>query len=166
MLALTSIGPAGERWECDQPLCHAMALGDVNIQLGPSAGDRCVYVLHPAQTLPHITRSIHVALAPHTAAPHGLHPSPCTHTRTPPQNIPSIDVWISSPVRSKKPVLMNTIRSLAWRMHSLRLTVVRRSSSIMPTCRVYSEEGGGGEHENVYSRSRYTSERGGVRPPY
>ena len=44
----------------------------------------------------------------------------------------SIEVWISSPVRSRKPVLMNTTRSLAARMHSLRLTVVRRSSSMMP----------------------------------
>ena len=34
----------------------------------------------------------------------------------------SIEVWISSPVRSRKPVLMKTTRSLAARMHSLRLT--------------------------------------------
>ncbi len=44
----------------------------------------------------------------------------------------SIDVCISSPVRSRKPVLMNTTRRRARRMHSLRLTVVRRSSSMMP----------------------------------
>ena len=42
-------------------------------------------------------------------------------------------VWISSPVRSKKPVLMNTTRSFAARIHSFKLTEVRRSSSIMPT---------------------------------
>ena len=46
-------------------------------------------------------------------------------------------VWISSPVRSKKPVLMNTTRSFAARMHSFRLTVVRRSSSMMPILRVF-----------------------------
>ena len=45
----------------------------------------------------------------------------------------SIDVCSSSPVRSRKPVLMNTTRSEAARIHSLRLTVVRRSSSIIPT---------------------------------
>ncbi len=44
----------------------------------------------------------------------------------------SIEVWISSPVRSRKPVLMNTTRSLAAAMQALRLTVVRRSSSMMP----------------------------------
>ena len=44
----------------------------------------------------------------------------------------NMEVWISSPVRSKKPVLMNTTRSLAERIHSFRLTVVRRSSSMMP----------------------------------
>ncbi|MNL46031.1 hypothetical protein D3C87_1687150 [compost metagenome] len=48
----------------------------------------------------------------------------------------SIDVWISSPVRSRKPVLMNTTRSLAALMQALRLTVVRRSSSMIPTFRV------------------------------
>ena len=43
-----------------------------------------------------------------------------------------IEVWISSPVRSRKPVLMNATRDLAARMHSARFTVVRRSSSMMP----------------------------------
>ena len=47
----------------------------------------------------------------------------------------SIEVWISSPVRSRKPVLMNTMRSAAARMQALRLTVVRRSSSMMPILR-------------------------------
>ena len=45
----------------------------------------------------------------------------------------SIEVWISSPVRSRNPVLMNTTRSAAALMHAFRLTVVRRSSSMMPT---------------------------------
>ncbi len=49
----------------------------------------------------------------------------------------SIEVWISSPVRSRKPVLMKTTRSFAARMHSLRLTVVRRSSSMMPIFSVF-----------------------------
>src|SRR3954466_7890950 len=49
----------------------------------------------------------------------------------------SIDVWISSPVRSRKPVLMNTTRSAAARMAALRLVVVRRSSSMMPILRVW-----------------------------
>ena len=44
----------------------------------------------------------------------------------------SIEVWISSPVRSRKPVLIKKTRERAARMHSLRLTVVRRSSSMMP----------------------------------
>ena len=44
----------------------------------------------------------------------------------------SIEVWISSPVRSRKPVLMNTTRSFAAWMHAFRLTEVRRSSSMMP----------------------------------
>ena len=48
----------------------------------------------------------------------------------------SMEVWISSPVRSRKPVLMKTTRSLAARMQALRLTVVRRSSSMMPILRV------------------------------
>ena len=46
-------------------------------------------------------------------------------------------VCISSPVRSRNPVLMKNTRSLAARMHSLRLTVVRRSSSMMPIFRVW-----------------------------
>ena len=45
----------------------------------------------------------------------------------------SIEVWISSPVRSRNPVLMNATRDFAARMHSFRLTVVRRSSSMMPS---------------------------------
>ncbi|MNE09817.1 hypothetical protein D3C80_1025060 [compost metagenome] len=48
----------------------------------------------------------------------------------------SMEVWISSPVRSRKPVLMNTTRSLAALMQALRLIVVRRSSSMIPTFRV------------------------------
>ena len=44
----------------------------------------------------------------------------------------SIEVWISSPVRSRKPVLMKTIRSFAAWMQAARLAEVRRSSSIMP----------------------------------
>mmetsp|Transcript_66366 Transcript_66366/g.191586 ORF Transcript_66366/g.191586 Transcript_66366/m.191586 type:complete len:207 (-) Transcript_66366:1214-1834(-) len=44
----------------------------------------------------------------------------------------SMQVWISSPVRSKKPVLMKNTRSAATRMHSRRFTLVRRSSSMMP----------------------------------
>ena len=49
----------------------------------------------------------------------------------------SIEVWISSPVRSRNPVLMKMIRSDAARIHSLRFTVVRRSSSMMPILRVF-----------------------------
>ena len=49
----------------------------------------------------------------------------------------SIDVWISSPVRSRNPVLMNATRAEAARMHSARLTVVRRSSSMMPSFTVW-----------------------------
>ena len=49
----------------------------------------------------------------------------------------SIEVWISSPVRSRKPVLMKTSRCLAARMHSFRLTLVRRSSSMIPSFTVY-----------------------------
>ena len=48
-----------------------------------------------------------------------------------------IDVWISSPVRSRKPVLMNTTRSAATWMHASRFTVVRRSSSMIPTLIVF-----------------------------
>ncbi len=47
-----------------------------------------------------------------------------------------MEVWISSPVRSRKPVLMKATRSRAASMHALRLTVVRRSSSMMPTLMV------------------------------
>ncbi len=50
----------------------------------------------------------------------------------------SIEVWISSPVRSRKPVLMNTTRFSAALIAALRFTVVRRSSSMMPTLRVFS----------------------------
>ncbi len=50
----------------------------------------------------------------------------------------SMEVWISSPVRSRKPVLMNTTRSTASLMQAARLTVVRRSSSMMPTLSVFS----------------------------
>ncbi|SHZ59297.1 Uncharacterised protein [Mycobacteroides abscessus subsp. abscessus] len=48
----------------------------------------------------------------------------------------SMEVWISSPVRSRNPVLMKTTRSEAALMAAFRLTVVRRSSSMMPTLRV------------------------------
>ena len=41
-------------------------------------------------------------------------------------------VCISSPVRSRKPVLMKKTRSFAARTHSFRFTVVRRSSSMIP----------------------------------
>ncbi len=50
----------------------------------------------------------------------------------------SIEVWISSPVRSRKPVLMKQMRFEAFWMQALRLTVVRRSSSMMPTFMVFS----------------------------
>ena len=43
-----------------------------------------------------------------------------------------IEVWISSPVRSRKPVLMNTTRSFAAKMQAFRLAEVRRSSSMTP----------------------------------
>ena len=49
----------------------------------------------------------------------------------------SIEVWISSPVRSRKPVLMNTIRSLAACTAAARLSEVRRSSSIRPILSVF-----------------------------
>ncbi|MCY1548668.1 hypothetical protein D9M68_847920 [compost metagenome] len=49
----------------------------------------------------------------------------------------SMALCISSPVRSRKPVLMNTTRSLAALMQALRLTEVRRSSSMMPIFRVW-----------------------------
>ncbi|SAL75577.1 hypothetical protein AWB69_09322 [Caballeronia udeis] len=44
----------------------------------------------------------------------------------------SIALCISSPVRSRKPVLMNATRADATAMHACRLTLVRRSSSMMP----------------------------------
>ena len=50
----------------------------------------------------------------------------------------SIEVWISSPVRSRKPVLMNTTRSAAALMQARRFAEVRRSSSMMPTLMVAS----------------------------
>src|SRR5699024_7324227 len=50
----------------------------------------------------------------------------------------SMEAWISSPVRSRKPVLMKTTRSRASAMHAARFTVVRRSSSMMPTLRVFA----------------------------
>jgi len=50
----------------------------------------------------------------------------------------SLDVWISSPVRSRNPVLMNMSLDLTARMHSLRFTVVRRSSSMTPTLTVFT----------------------------
>ena len=49
----------------------------------------------------------------------------------------SIELWISSPVRSRKPVLMKATRFFAARMHSARFTVVRRSSSMMPIFTVW-----------------------------
>ena len=46
-------------------------------------------------------------------------------------------VWISSPVRSRKPVLMKAMRwRTAW-MVAARLADVRRSSSITPTLTVW-----------------------------
>ena len=48
-----------------------------------------------------------------------------------------IEVWISSPVRSRKPVLMNTMRSFTAWMQAARLAEVRRSSSITPTLIVW-----------------------------
>ena len=44
----------------------------------------------------------------------------------------SIAVWISSPVRSRKPVLMKHTRSEAASMQAIRLAEVRRSSSMIP----------------------------------
>ena len=45
----------------------------------------------------------------------------------------AIEVWISSPVRSRKPVLMNASRSRAAKMQAFRLAEVRRSSSMIPS---------------------------------
>ena len=47
-------------------------------------------------------------------------------------------VCISSPVRSKKPVLMKATRLAAAAIHAFRFTDVRRSSSIMPSFTVLS----------------------------
>ena len=47
-------------------------------------------------------------------------------------------VCISSPVRSRKPVLMKATRSAAAAMQAFRLTLVRRSSSMMPSLTVLS----------------------------
>ena len=44
-----------------------------------------------------------------------------------------MQVCISSPVRSKKPVLIKATRDLAAAMHAAKLTLVRRSSSMMPS---------------------------------
>ena len=44
----------------------------------------------------------------------------------------SKSVWISSPVRSRNPVLTKMTRSAARAMHASRLTDVRRSSSMIP----------------------------------
>ena len=53
---------------------------------------------------------------------------------------PRIEVWISSPVRSRKPVLMKNTRCRAAWMQALRLAEVRRSSSMMPILMVCSGE--------------------------
>jgi hypothetical protein len=45
----------------------------------------------------------------------------------------SMAVCISSPVRSRKPVLMKATRLAAAAMQAFRLTEVRRSSSMMPS---------------------------------
>ena len=52
----------------------------------------------------------------------------------------SIAVCISSPVRSRKPVLMKATRAAAAAMHALRLTLVRRSSSMMPILTVLARQ--------------------------
>ena len=52
-------------------------------------------------------------------------------------------VCISSPVRSRKPVLMKATREAASAMQALRLTLVRRSSSMMPSFTVF---GGQAQH--------------------
>jgi hypothetical protein len=49
-----------------------------------------------------------------------------------------MQVCISSPVRSRKPVLMKATRLAAAAMQALRLTLVRRSSSMMPSLTVLS----------------------------
>ena len=50
----------------------------------------------------------------------------------------SMAVCISSPVRSRKPVLMKATRDEAAAMQAFRLTDVRRSSSMMPSLTVES----------------------------
>ena len=50
----------------------------------------------------------------------------------------SMAVCISSPVRSKKPVLMKATRLDAAAIQAFRLTLVRRSSSMMPSFTVLS----------------------------
>ena len=52
----------------------------------------------------------------------------------------SIAVCISSPVRSRKPVLMKATRAAAAAMQALRLTLVRRSSSMMPSLTVLARQ--------------------------
>ena len=47
-------------------------------------------------------------------------------------------VCISSPVRSRNPVLINATRAGASWIHALRLTLVRRSSSMMPSLTVFA----------------------------
>ena len=49
----------------------------------------------------------------------------------------SIDVWISSPVLSKNPVLIKKTLFLNTLMHSFKLTEVLLSSSIIPQLQVY-----------------------------
>ena len=49
-----------------------------------------------------------------------------------------IAVCISSPVRSRKPVLMKATRLAAAAMQAFRFTLVRRSSSMMPSLTVLS----------------------------
>ena len=50
----------------------------------------------------------------------------------------SMEECISSPVRSKNPVLMKATRLAAAAIQALRLTLVRRSSSMMPSLTVLS----------------------------
>ena len=51
----------------------------------------------------------------------------------------SMAVCISSPVRSRKPVLMKATRLPAASIQAFRLTEVRRSSSMMPSFTVESD---------------------------
>ena len=48
-----------------------------------------------------------------------------------------IEVCISSPVRSRKPVLMNMMRSFTAQIVAARFALVRRSSSITPIFKVW-----------------------------